>query len=66
MNCRLGLGTKGVRGIRASLAEPELLILRTKDQAMEIESTTFGTITIDGWKIIMAQPSPLSALYTAH
>jgi hypothetical protein len=68
MNCRLGLGTKGVRGIRASLAEPEvvLLILRTKDQAMEIESTTFGTITIDGGKIIMAQPSPLSALYTAH
>jgi hypothetical protein len=50
VNCRLGLGTKGVRGIRASLAEPEvvLLILRTKDQAMEIESTTFGTITIDG------------------
>ena len=46
----MGLGTKGVRGIRASLAEPEvvLLILRTKDQAMEIESTTFGTITIDG------------------
>ena len=66
MNCRLGLGTKGVRGMRASLAELELLILRTKDQAMEIESTTFGTITIDGGKIIMAQPSPLSALYTAH
>jgi len=50
VNCRLGLGTKGVRGIRASLAEPEvvLLRLRTKDQTMEIESTTFGTITIDG------------------
>ena len=47
---RLGLGTKGVRGIRASLAEPEVVLprLRTKDQAMEIESTTFGTITIDG------------------
>jgi hypothetical protein len=46
----LGLGTKGIRGIRASLAEPEvvLLRLRTKDQTMEIESTTFGTITIDG------------------
>ena len=46
----MGLGTKGVRGIRASLAEPEvvLLILRTKGEAMEIESTTFGTITIDG------------------
>jgi len=50
VNCRLGLGTKGVRGIRASLAEPEVVLprLRTKDQAMEIESTTFGTITIDG------------------
>jgi hypothetical protein len=46
----LGLGTKGVRGIRASLAEPEVVLprLRTKDQTMEIESTTFGTITIDG------------------
>jgi hypothetical protein len=44
------MGTEGVRGIRASLAEPEVVLprLRTKDQAMEIESTTFGTITIDG------------------